>query len=140
MKPLQRLIAAHPLTEMPYSEIAFVRVDGNGAPLYTVGEDEQALGARSALRAAIKRFGGRCFHCGKKMLPDGQPREQTLDHLRSRCDGGEDVLHNLVFSCRPCNRRKGATDLISFKPEAGSEYLKALDEHLVRCLKVLNAN
>ena len=63
----------------------------------------------------------------------------TKDHVRSKKDGGRDCLHNLVFACRPCNRSKGATDLISFNAIGGAEYLKALDDHLVRCIKVLKS-
>jgi hypothetical protein len=65
--------------------------------------------------------------------------ECTRDHLRPKRDGGGDYLHNLVFACGDCNRGKGGKNLVLFRPEAGGKYLKALDEHLTRCLKQLGS-
>ena len=138
MSSLDRILAAHPLAEKPYDAIEFVRVDGNGTPLYRVGKNKER-GAAEALRLAFQQFGARCFHCRKPMPPQPLSHDCTRDHLRPRQDGGLDYLHNLVFACGKCNRQKGGSDLISFSPEVGSEYLKALDEHLVRCLKSLKS-
>jgi 5-methylcytosine-specific restriction endonuclease McrA len=137
MSALARLVAAHPLRKTPYNAIKFVRVNGNGTALYTVGKDKKELGAAAALRSALEQFGGHCFHCEKWMPPQPMSHDCTRDHLRPKCDGGQDYLHNLVLACGPCNRSKGGTDVVSFRPEVGSEYLKALDEHLVCCLKKL---
>jgi hypothetical protein len=138
MASLGRIIAAHPLAKKPYNAIKFVRVDGNGTALYTVGRDKQELGAAEALRFAFERFGAHCFHCKGWMKPQPLSQDCTRDHLRPKRDGGRNYLHNLVFACGPCNRAKGGTDLISFRAEVGVEYLKALDAHLVRCLKKLS--
>lgn len=140
MSALHRVIAAHPLVKYkPYNAIKFARVDGQGTPLYTVGKDTKELGAAAALRSALEKFGANCFHCGEHMPPQKMSHGCTRDHLRPKKDGGSDYLHNLVFSCGDCNRRKGSADLVSFRPEAGGEYLKALDEHLTRCLKKLGS-
>lgn len=138
MKPLQKAVAAHPLASKPYNAIKFSRVDSFGTPLYTVGRDKKERGAAEALRAALKEFGGHCFHCKAWMPPQPLSQQCTRDHLRPKRDGGGDYLHNLVFACGPCNRQKGGNDVISFRPEIGEEYLKALDAHLVRCLKKLD--
>ena len=138
MTPLHRLIAAHPLaTKKPYNAIKFARVDGNGALLYTVARDTKELGAAAALKVAFEQFGGHCFHCKTWMAPQSLSQDCTRDHLHPRKDGGTNYLHNLVFACGPCNRGKGHRDLISFRAEAGVEYMKALDAHLVRCLRTL---
>ena len=91
------------------------------------------------MKRAFERFGGHCFHC--RTFMEAQPLSHlcTRDHLRCRKDGGESYLHNLVFACGPCNREKGGNDLISFNAAGGIEYLKALDDHLVRCIKELRA-
>ncbi|MGE5063008.1 MAG: HNH endonuclease [Myxococcales bacterium] len=136
MSSLDRVVAAHPLRKYkPYNAIKFVRVDGNGTPLYRVGKDKKEQGPASALRLAFERFGANCFHCEDWMLPGSD--ECTLDHLRPKKDDGEGLLHNLVFACRRCNHKKGANDLVSFQAEVGAKYLKALDEHLIRCLNKL---
>ena len=138
MSSLDKIVAAHPLAnKKPYNAIKFARVDHNGTPLYTVGRDQKALGAAAALRAAFEQFGGHCFHCKQWMPPQPMSHDCTPDHLRPKKDGGQDYLHNLVFACGPCNREKGGSDLISFRVEVGVEYMKALDEHLVRCLRTL---
>jgi hypothetical protein len=139
VKPLQKAIAAHPLAVSPYDRIKFSRVDNFGTALYKVGNGKREMGAATALRTAIERFGGTCFHCKASMPPQPLSQQCTRDHLRPKHDGGGDYLHNLVVACGPCNRQKGGTDVISFRPEAGDEYLKALDAHLIRCLKKLDS-
>ena len=139
MSALAKIVAAHPLRKYkPYNAIKFSRVDGNGTPLYTVGQDSKELGAAAALRCAAQNFGGHCFYCDEFMRPEQVPQVCTNDHLQPRAKGGHDYLHNLVFACLKCNRDKGAQDLISYRPDEGREYLQALDAHLVRCLKSLD--
>lgn len=138
MHSLHRIVAAHPLQKKPYNAIKYACVDHNGTPLYTVGKDVKKLGAAAALRSALEQFGGHCFHCKKWMQPQPMSHDCTRDHLRPRKDGGQNYLHNLVFACGDCNREKGSKDLISFRPDVGMAYMKALDEHLVRCLKRLD--
>lgn len=140
MSALHKALAAHPLAKMPYNAIRFVRIDGNGVPLYRVGKTEQEMGAAAALKSAFELFGGHCFHCKVWMPPQPLSHDCTRDHLRPRRDGGKDYLHNLVFACGTCNRAKGGTDLISFRAEVGAEYMKALDAHLVRCLQKLGSD
>lgn len=140
MSVLNRLVAAHPLQKKPYNAIKFVRVDGNGTPLYTVGKDKMEFGGPEALRRAFQKFGAHCFHCGDWMPAQPLSQDCTRDHLRPKRDGGRDYLHNLVFACGSCNRLKGGDDLISFRTDVGAKYLKALDAHLVRCLKKLAAD
>ncbi|WP_367254465.1 HNH endonuclease [uncultured Phenylobacterium sp.] len=139
MSALHKALAAHPLAKKPYNAIKFARIDGNGVPLYRVGKTGQDLGAAAALKSAFELFGGHCFHCKTWMPPQPLSHDCTRDHLRPRKDGGKDYLHNLVFACGPCNRAKGGSDLISFRAEVGSEYMKALDAHLVRCLQKLGS-
>jgi 5-methylcytosine-specific restriction endonuclease McrA len=139
MKPLQRLIAEHPLKKTPYHAIQFGRVDGEGTPLYRVGRDKKAMGAAAALRLAAQTFGGHCFYCGKFMRPEKVPQVCTNDHVQPRSKVRHDYLHNLVFACVGCNQDKGARDLISYRPDDGREYLEALDAHLVECLKSLGS-
>jgi 5-methylcytosine-specific restriction endonuclease McrA len=136
MSSFERIVAAHPLAaKTPYNAIKFARVDGCGTPLYTVGKDTKQMGAAAALRLAAQRYGGHCFYCDAFMPAEDVPQVCTNDHVQPRARGGHDYLHNLVFACLPCNREKGAQDLISFRPDDGREYLNALDAHLVRCLK-----
>ena len=138
MSSLSRIIAAHPLEGPPYNAIKFVRVDGCGTPLYRVAKGTKEMGAAEALREAFELLGGSCFHCRKKMKAQSLSQDCTRDHVRPKCDGGQNYLHNLVLACGPCNRRKGRNDVVSFRPDVGNEYLKALDDHLVRCLKKLS--
>lgn len=137
MRTLESLLARHPLAKKPYNAIRFVRFDGNGMPLYTVGKDKKALGAANALKAAFEQWGGHCFHCKEWMRPQPLSQNCTRDHLRPRSDGGQSYLHNLVLACGRCNRDKGGNDLISFRLEAGVEYMKALDAHLARCIATM---
>lgn len=137
MPMLPALLAAHPIRKKPYNAIKFTRVDGNGRPLYRVAKDTQELGAAAALKRAFEAFGGHCFHCGEWMPPQPLSQQYTRDHLLPKCEGGRDYLHNLVFACGPCNRKKGRSALAGFNVEGSEVYLKALDAHLVRCVDAL---
>ena len=53
MTALRKLVAAHPLDKKPYNAIKFVRVDGNGTPLYRVARNEKEVEAAEALRLAF---------------------------------------------------------------------------------------
>jgi len=138
MSSLDRVVAAHPFAELePYRRVKYAGVDGNGTPVYKVGKGKRKYGAEKAVRETHRRFGGSCFHCGKQIAPGSG--EFTLDHLRPKRDDGGDHLHNLVFACRSCNWSKAGRDLANFEAKIATEYLKALDEHLVRCLKKLSS-
>jgi 5-methylcytosine-specific restriction endonuclease McrA len=88
----------------------------------------------------VRKYGGSCFQCGKRMKPQDLSQECTRDHVRAKSDGGRDYLHNLVLACGRCNKSKDKRDLVTYRPKKGREYLKALDEHLVRCLEQLAAD
>lgn len=134
MPSLTALVAARPIRKKPYNAIKFVRLDGYRTPLYRIAKEPQEMGAAAALKVAFERFGAHCLHCGTWMPAQPLSPLCTRDHLRPRKNGGRDYLHNLVYACGPCNFGKGGADLISFNIEAGTEYMKALEEHLTRCI------
>ena len=45
-----------------------------------------------------------CCYCGVKK----KPREVNCDHVLPRVQGGKTTWTNIVTSCYPCNRKKGA--------------------------------
>jgi 5-methylcytosine-specific restriction endonuclease McrA len=103
--------------------IAFIRLDGNGTPLYQVaGSPASERNAEKALRLAHETHGGDCFYC-KKRIAKGQV---TIDHVDARAFSGTKDLQNLVIACKPCNALKGRQPIELFKPEAGREWLGAL--------------
>lgn len=69
-------------------------------------------------KQAAQRQGGRCFYCELPMWDDS-PREFivhygispglakrfqcTAEHVEARCDGGKDVVTNIVAACLFCN-------------------------------------
>jgi hypothetical protein len=62
----------------------------------------------------LERDGRACAYCDAEGVP------LNLDHVRPRARGGPDRPSNLVASCIPCNRRKGARPVEEFlakKPE-----------------------
>lgn len=46
----------------------------------------------------------RCCYCGVRK----KPKELNCDHVLPRVQGGKTTWLNIVASCYPCNRRKGA--------------------------------
>ncbi len=60
--------------------------------------------AKRQFKQAIRyAFGGLCAYCRCK-------RATTIDHLKPKCKGGEDLRSNLVPACRECNHSKGSED------------------------------
>lgn len=137
MGDLSKFVAAHPLGKFtPYNAIKFSHIGPHGTPLYRVGKSTVTQSAEVALRKAFESYGGKCFFC-EDFIPAREKHRFSLDHVRAKKDGGTRFLHNLVFACIECNKKKGHLDLASFDPEASDRYFKALDEHLVRCLSKL---
>ncbi len=57
----------------------------------------------------------RCAYCGKGDWEDAT--RFNLDHVEARAKGGADNVRNLVWSCRPCNQRKGNQPVREFLQE-----------------------
>ena len=138
MTSLREIVAAHPLEGPPYNAIKFVRIDGYGTLLYRVGKSKEQ-GALKALKQAFELYGGHCFYCKTWMKAQKMSQACTRDHVRPTSGGGQDYLHNLVLACGACNRSKGGQGVISFRSEAAEKYVEALDQHIVRCLTILDA-
>ena len=67
--------------------------------------------AKRMWRRAIKEhFNCQCVYCGDHY----ELHELTLDHVRPRCLGGEDLTSNLVPSCWKCNQNKGSNNWLSW--------------------------
>jgi 5-methylcytosine-specific restriction endonuclease McrA len=67
--------------------------------------------AKRLHRRAIKEyFNCQCVYCGETY----ELHELTLDHVRPKCFGGEDLTSNLVPSCRQCNQAKGSRNWLQW--------------------------
>ena len=56
-------------------------------------------------RAIKEHFNCTCVYCGNNY----EITELTLDHVKPRCRGGEDLTTNVVPACRKCNQDKGSS-------------------------------
>ena len=58
--------------------------------------------AKRMFREQIKaRDGHKCVYCGST-------ENLTIDHVRPKSCGGQDIASNCVTACRPCNQAKGS--------------------------------
>jgi 5-methylcytosine-specific restriction endonuclease McrA len=48
-----------------------------------------------------------CAYCGKPPIDDSS---LTLDHVKAKCKGGEDLTANIVPADKICNLSKGSSD------------------------------
>ena len=62
------------------------------------------------LRAIKEHFDCKCVYCGETY----EPNELTLDHVRPKTFGGQDLTNNLVPSCRKCNQAKGSQNWLQW--------------------------
>ena len=64
--------------------------------------------AKKRWRKAIKdAWDNRCCFCGQPPISD---RSLTIDHMRPRCKGGEDISKNCLPACLKHNQQKGSND------------------------------
>jgi len=64
--------------------------------------------AKKKWRQSIKDiWHNQCAYCGKPPIDDAS---LTLDHVKARCKGGEDLSANIVPADRACNTSKGSED------------------------------
>jgi len=102
--------------------ILYPKVEGTGyqrGPLY-----------RRHLREYIAaQWQHRCAYCGKGDWEDAT--RFNLDHVEPRTAGGPDNVRNLVWSCRPCNERKGERPVHEFLRENPERLARVLRQHPV---------
>lgn len=63
--------------------------------------------------AVLRRDGAACRYCGHRVyqdVPETWSNRLTMDHLWCNSEDGSNGMHNLVVSCRRCNKRKGSDD------------------------------
>ena len=80
-------------------------------------------------RAIKEHFNCQCVYCGNFY----EEHELTLDHVKPRCRGGEDLTTNVVSCCRECNQGKGSSHWLRWCRETfGSrpERERIISEHI----------
>ena len=69
------------------------------------------------LRSFIfSRSNNKCVYCGAKA--------EEIDHVIPRSSGGTNSVHNLVASCKSCNKKKSNLTLKAFGKLAGKDFSK----------------
>ena len=70
---------------------------------------------QNKLRSFIfNRSNGKCVYCGAKAT--------EIDHVIPRSNGGTNSVHNLVASCRVCNKKKSNLSLKDFGKLVGKDF------------------
>jgi len=79
--------------------------------------------AKRRFRQAIKySFGGLCAYCRSA-------RATTLDHIKPRSQGGENLRSNLVPACQSCNHSKGSENWLVWYQR--QEFYHAIAQELI---------
>ena len=75
----------------------------------------EAMNAKEAKRlwrkAIREAWDHKCAYCD---CPPIDLRSLTLDHVKPKSKGGEDVTKNCIPACRACNAAKGSQDWIAW--------------------------
>ena len=61
---------------------------------------------RYARLKLAKQQGNKCYYCGRGFT-EGGSTSLTLEHLRPKCEGGEDIISNFAAACAECNHARG---------------------------------
>ncbi len=68
--------------------------------------------AKRLWRTAIKEaWGNRCSYCGGTPIDD---KSLTIDHVKPKARGGEDMTSNCIPACRRCNGDKGSSEWLAW--------------------------
>lgn len=68
--------------------------------------------AKHMWRKAIKNaWSNRCAYCGNPPIDD---KSLTLDHVKPRAKGGEDITSNCIPACKRCNHSKGSENWVEW--------------------------
>lgn len=70
----------------------------------TEEKDERILFSYEERKAALKRSGGICACCGKKLTT----KTMTMDHIIPLWRGGKNEADNVIALCESCNKEKGS--------------------------------
>ena len=89
------------------------------------GYQEGPLYRRHLREYIAAQWRHRCAYCDKGDWEDAT--RFNLDHVKPRAKRGADNVRNLVWSCRPCNERKGSRPV--------QEFLQANPERLAKVLR-----
>jgi hypothetical protein len=95
----------------------------DGAECLTLSDYVNKKKVRQLHRQAIfKAFDHKCAYCGSPA--------QSLDHVKPRHKGGQNLSSNLVPACLECNQTKGSSDLWDFYHEGQAFYSASRAEFL----------
>ena len=61
-------------------------------------------------RSVKEHFDCTCVYCGESY----ELQNLTLDHVRPRSLGGQDLTTNVVACCKKCNKEKGSTNWLKW--------------------------
>ena len=61
-------------------------------------------------RSVKEHFDCTCVYCGESY----ELQNLTLDHVRPRSLGGQDLTTNVVACCKKCNQEKGSTNWLKW--------------------------
>lgn len=71
--------------------------------------------AKRLWKEAIKKaWDDRCAYCGTPPIEDNSLRKLTIDHVRPRSRGGENITSNCIPACKRCNHAKGSEDWLGW--------------------------
>ena len=82
-------------------------------------------------RAVKEHFNCTCVYCGETY----EFKELTLDHVKPRSKGGQDLTTNVVCACRKCNADKGSSHWLGWMRKAfGFQPLRELiiHQHIIK--------
>jgi len=85
-----------------------------GQKLFATQYQQGPLYQTTLRKAVIAKHNGSCAYCGEK--------GEEAEHIISKQKGGSNSFHNLTFSCRACNEKKGTLALKEFGEVMGKDY------------------
>ena len=108
MSWIYRFMRWAPITMLAVERIKFDMQRMENAEISGIAYQRGTLYHYEVMEYLLEKYHRSCVYCGTKKA------FFERDHVTPRSQGGSNRISNLVLSCRPCNRAKGAQSLEQF--------------------------
>lgn len=105
---VRRLCRLAPVTSIAQELVRFDMQQMENPEIAGVEYQQGTLAGFESREYLLAKWGRTCAYCDDTDVP------LEIDHIQSRAGGGSNRISNLTLACRPCNQKKGASDVAVF--------------------------
>ena len=105
---IRRLCRLAPVTSIAQELVRFDMQKIENPEVAGVQYQRGTLAGFEVREYLLAKWDRHCAYCDAQAVP------MEIDHIESKARGGSNRISNLALACRPCNQKKGASDIAVF--------------------------